>query len=112
MSYQTVSRTTRHDTSVAWYRPPDEYKSYLKSNYEDTGKIINISRVFSEGGTSRYDASTIKTVTVTWKDKASNTEWRKDETCLAHVSARNTYEAANNFSRIKPGQMEMINGSR
>ena len=48
MSYQTVSRTTRHDTSVAWYRPPDEYKSYLKSNYEDTGKIINILNILKK----------------------------------------------------------------
>ena len=69
MSFQTVSRTTRHDISIAWYRATDEYKAYLKTNFEDTGKITNIERVFSNGGTSRDDDSTLKTVTVTWEIK-------------------------------------------
>ena len=102
MSFQTVSRTTRHDISIAWYRATDEYKAYLKTNFEDTGKITNIERVFSNGGTSRDYDSTLKTVTLTLENQDANTEWREDSTCQAHLNARDTYEAANNFTRIRP----------
>jgi hypothetical protein len=87
MALRLTSINVRLNTDVAWWSPTAEQKAYVKTNYDDTGKRVEISAT-GHGGLT-------KTKIVEFTDEATKAAWDAD----SMIQERRAYLQARNISQ-------------
>ena len=91
MALRLTSINVRLNTDVAWWSPTAEQKAYVKTNYDDTGKRVEISAT-GHGGLT-------KTKIVEFTDEATKAAWDADSTIDTMIQERRAYLQARNISQ-------------
>ena len=103
MTWTVKTKYTRPNTDVAWYTASDSgysnFCDHIQENYKDTGKRIShsFSAVLTPSGWSENELE--MTMTFVYRDEAAAQELSSDSTVETYLSARDTYNDANNISR-------------
>ena len=96
MSYTESRITFRPDDTVPFWDYTDEIKQHILETYVTPGLRENFTKTFSEDGL-------VRTVTGTWKDRASFIIFCQDPIMLQNFADRDAHNNANNiFSFWQP----------
>jgi hypothetical protein len=88
----TITNTwVRPNTEIDWYVPPDLEIAYIKTNFQDNGKISTV--------VTYSDDELTKTIVTTVKNDTVREEWEADSTIQEFQTARNTYYNNNSVSK-------------
>lgn len=92
MPIKSTRTLTRPNKSVAFWQSGDDWKSYVKTTYQDTGLQQSLTVTHS---TDKLTA----TVTTIWKDRAAFDAYNADPNVQTmFLNPRAEYSAANNIS--------------
>ena len=90
MPIRSTTKSTRPNTSVAWYESSSDFKAYVKSTYEDTNKKTAVA-------TDNKKNTTVWTVTTEFADATAKSEWDNDSAVKTMLAERRAHNRANNI---------------
>ena len=101
MAYQRIATNTRPSTSVAWYPLCQEWLTYKKATYTDTGKILSTTSQFYDGSMNETTReNTITSITTTIFDSVDSfNQYESDATRIElQGTPSEAYRLANNIT--------------
>lgn len=81
----------RPNTGVDWYVTPDLESAYIKTNFQDNGKISTV--------VTYSDDELTKTNVTTFANDTVREEWEADSIIQGFLTARDTYSINNSISK-------------
>ena len=101
MPVKSTRTLKRPNTTVSFFKSSNEWKTYLKETYQDTGLQQSVTVTHSDGGKTA-------TVTAVWKDQAALTAYNNDPNVKSmFLDPRDAYSSSNNIV-ISDWQVELI----
>ena len=101
MPIKSTRTLTRSNKSVSFYQSSNEWRSYLKETYQDTGLQQSVVVSHSDGGK-------IATVTAIWRDQAAYNAYMNDPKVHSMFLTPRAEHAAANGIVISDFQIELI----
>ena len=92
MTWRRVQVRTIPNDDTAFEDMSEEVVSYMKTNYDDTGKRTSFTL-------SKSADELVLTYTSVFKDEASKNEMYSDSTIAAEITRRDTINASNGITR-------------